>query len=298
MKTTFKQLKLRSALIFILPGFILFLIFSIYPIIKLFQISFLSWSIYPDTPSKFIGLTNYSDALQDPIVGLAFRNTIVYTIITVIGQLILGLFGALLLNNITRGKLLFRTLYYLPVITSWVVVSFLFRYIFQSPSGVLNNLLMNVFHLINEPIPWLQDATTAMIPIWALGIWKGIGWTMVIFLAALQTIPKEIYESASMDGANSWDQLIHMTLPLIRPTFVFTTVVLMIGGFNVFMSVFLITNGGPLQRTEVLLSYMFHQAFAFLNFGYGAAISFILAIIIIIASFIQIRLFRKPVEIV
>jgi len=120
---------------------------------------------------------------------------------------------------------------------------------------------------------------------------------MVIFLAALQTIPKEIYESASIDGANSWDHLFYITLPLIRPTFVFTTVMLMIGGFNVFLSIFLITQGGPLGRTEVLLSYMYHQAFAFLDFGYGAAISFILAAIIIAASYIQIRYFRKPVEI-
>jgi len=298
MKITFKQTRIFSAFIFILPGLILFLIFSVYPVFKLFEISFTDWSVNPNIPSKFIGLTNYSNAFLDPSVGVAFRNTLIYTIITVIGQLFLGLLGALLLNSITRGKNLFRTLYYLPVITSWVVVSLLFKYIFQSPSGVINNLLVNTFHLAQDPIPFLRNANTAMIPVWALGIWKGIGWTMVIFLAALQTIPKEIYESASVDGANYKEQLIHITLPLIRPTFVFTTVMLMIGGFNVFMSVFLITQGGPLGRTEVLLSYMYHQAFGYLEFGYGAAISFILAAIIIAASYIQIRFFRKPVEIV
>lgn len=135
-----------------------------------------------------------------------------------------------------------------------------------------------------------------MIPIWCLGIWKGIGWAMVIFLAALQTIPQELYEVAAIDGANAWRRFISITLPLMRPTLVFTTVMLMIGGLNVFISVYLITNGGPLQRTEVLLSYMYHQAFDFLDFGYGAALSFMLAVIIITASFLQIRFLRRPEE--
>ena len=252
MKIHYKTKKIFTAYLFILPGLFLFLIFSIYPILKIFQLSFLNWSINPAIKSTFIGLGNYLRAFQDPIVGTSLRNTVIYTVITVPGQMILGLLLALLVNQIPVGKPFFRTLFYLPVVTSWVIVSLLFRYIFQSPSGILNNLLVNVLHLIKEPIPWLMNAPTAMIPIWALGIWKGIGWSMVIFLAALATIPKELYEAAAIDGANAWNQLIHMTLPLIRPTLVFTSVVLMIGGLNVFTSVFLITGGGPLQRTEVL----------------------------------------------
>jgi multiple sugar transport system permease protein len=135
-----------------------------------------------------------------------------------------------------------------------------------------------------------------MIPIWGLGIWKGVGWAMVIFLAALQTIPKELYEAAAIDGASSWRRLISITLPLMRPTLVFTLVMLMIGGFNVFISVYLITNGGPLQRTEVILSYMYHQAFDFLEFGYGAALCFVLAVVIVTISFLQIRFLRRPEE--
>lgn len=285
-----------TAFLFILPGLMLFLIFVIYPIVKAFQMSFYDWSIMPGTPNKFIGLDNYIRAYHDPIVQLSLKNTIVYTVITVPGGMILALLAALLLNQITRGKIFFRTLYYLPVVTSWVVVSFLFRYFFQSPKGILNNLLVNVFHLIDKPIPWLQNTPTAFIPIWSLGIWKEIGWAMVIFLAALQSIPKEIYKSAAIDGANSWKKLIHLTLPLIRPTLVFVLVVLIIGGLNVFTSVFLITNGGPLQRTEVVLSYMFHQAFDYLDFGYGTAISFILAAITILLSYLQIRFLRKPEE--
>jgi multiple sugar transport system permease protein len=285
-----------TAYFFVLPGLLLYLIFIIYPIAKALQMSFYKWSIVPGNPSELVGLANYAHALQDPVVKLSLRNTIVYTLITVPGQMILALAVALLLNNISRGKIFFRTLYYLPVVTSWVIVSLLFKYIFQSPKGVLNHLLVNVSHLIQEPIPWLRNASTAMIPIWGLGIWKGVGWAMVIFLAALQTIPKELYEAAAIDGASSWRRLISITLPLMRPTLVFTLVMLMIGGFNVFISVYLITNGGPLQRTEVILSYMYHQAFDFLEFGYGAALCFVLAVVIVTISFLQIRFLRRPEE--
>jgi len=296
MKVTQRTQHILTAYFFILPGLLLFLVFVIYPIAKALQMSFYEWSIVPRIPNKLVGLANYARAFQDPIVRLSLRNTIVYTLVTVPGQMILGLLAALLLNSIVRGKIFFRVLYYLPVVTSWVIVSLLFKYIFQSPKGVLNHLLVNVLHVIQEPVPWLRYASTAMIPIWCLGIWKGIGWTMVIFLAALQTIPKELYEVAALDGASSWRQLISITLPLMRPTLVFTMVMLMIGGFNVFISVYLITNGGPLQRTEVILSYMYHQAFDFLDFGYGAALSFILAVIIIAISFVQIHFLRRPEE--
>ena len=296
MKVTHRSQHILTAYFFILPGLLLFLILVIYPIIKAFQMSFYEWSIVPGMPNKLVGLANYTQALQDPIVKLSLRNTILYTLITVPGQMILALLAALLLNNIARGKIFFRILYYLPVITSWVIVSLLFKYIFQSPKGVLNHLLVNVLQVIQEPIPWLRYASTAMIPVWCLGIWKGIGWAMVIFLAALQTIPQELYEVAAIDGAGAWRRLISITLPLMRPTLVFTLVMLMIGGLNVFISVYLITNGGPLQRTEVIMSYMYHQAFDYLDFGYGAALSFILAVIIVTASFLQIRFLRRPEE--
>jgi multiple sugar transport system permease protein len=297
MNLSLHKQRLFVAYIFILPGLILYALFVLYPIAKAFQMSFYEWNIIPGKSNEWVGLGNYIRAINDPIVRLSLKNTIVYTLVTVPAQMVLALVCALLMNQLTRGKVFFRTLYYLPVITSWVVVSLIFKYLFQSPKGVLNYLLVDLFHIIQEPIHWLRYATTAFIPIWSLGIWKGIGWAMVIFLAALQTIPKEFYEAASIDGANTWQQLIDITLPLIRPTLVFVLVVLMIGGFNVFISVVLITDGGPLQRTEVLLSYMYHQAFDFLDFGYGAAISFFLAAIIILLSYLQIRFLRKPEEI-
>jgi multiple sugar transport system permease protein len=137
---------------------------------------------------------------------------------------------------------------------------------------------------------------TAMIPIITLGIWKGIGWSMIIYLAALATIPHDIVEAASIDGANTWQRFWQITMPLISPTIVFTLVMLLIGGFNVFISVFLITNGGPMEQTQVLLSYMYHQSFDYLDFGYGAALSFLVAAIIVTASMLQMKFLRRPQE--
>jgi len=290
----FKQLP--TAFTFLLPGIFLFLVFNIYPLLKAFQISFYDWSIMPNQTSEFVGLANYVRALNDPIAKLAFRNTVLYTVITVPAQIVLAMVSALLLNGAIRGKLLLRTLYYLPVITSWVIVSLLFRYMFQSPNGFINYLLVNVLHIVEAPIGWLRSGSTAMIPVWLLGIWKGIGWSMVIFLAALQTIPEVLYEAAAIDGAGSFQKLTKITLPLIRPTLVFVLVMLMIGGLNVFLPIVLVTEGGPLQQTEVVLTYMYHQAFDFLEFGYGSALAFMMAIFIVVLSFIQIKFFRQPSE--
>jgi len=282
---------------FLLPGVALFIIFQLYPLLKGLQMSFFHWQIMPGKVSQFIGFDNYTRAFNDPIFLLAAKNTAIYALITVPGQMILAMLAALLLNAIPKGKGIFRTIYYIPVITSWVIVSLIIRYLFQSPDGVINYLLLDLFHVIKEPIFWLSDIRYAFIPIWVLGIWKGIGWSMVIYLAALQSIPKELEEVAAIDGATAWDRFWHLTLPLISPTVVFTLVMLLIGSFNVFLSVYLITGGGPAQQTEVMLSFAYHQAFDFLDFGYGAAISMIMAFVLITVSYLQMRFLRKPVEI-
>ncbi|MGV8048850.1 MAG: carbohydrate ABC transporter permease [Anaerolineaceae bacterium] len=282
--------------LFILPALILFVVFMVYPLLKGFQISFFDWSIMPNKPSTFIGLDNYTRIFSDKIAGVAFKNTILYVAITVPAQMIFAMLVAVLINSLTKGKMFFRAVYYIPVITSWVIVSLLFRYLFQSPQGVINYFLVDVFHIVSKPVPFLQQANTAMIPIMGLGIWKGIGWSMIIYLAALSTIPKELTEVAEIDGANGWQRFWSITLPLISPTVVYTLVMLIIGGFNVFISVYLITNGGPMQQTEVYLSYLYHQTFGYLDFGYGAALSFMLAFLIVTLSGLQLKFLRRPQE--
>lgn len=291
-----RKQKMIVPYLFIFPAIALFLVFMVYPLVKGFEISFFDWSIMPNKSSTFVGLKNYIQAFKDPIVWRAFKNTLLYTVITVPGQMILAMLAALLITSITKGKVFFRAIYYIPVITSWVIVSLLFRYLFQSPQGVINYFLIEILHIVSKPIPWLQQAKTAMIPIMGLGIWKGIGWSMIIYMAALASIPHELLEAASIDGANAWQRFKSITLPLIGPTVVFTLVMLMIGGFNVFISVYLITNGGPMQQTEVMLSYMYHQSFDYLEFGYGAAISFLMAFLIVTASILQMKFLRRPQE--
>lgn len=286
----------RIAYTFMLPGLLFFATFTVYPLLKTLQMSLYHWSIMPGRPSEFVGVANYTRALDDPIFWVALRNTVLYTVVTVPGQMVLAMAVALLLNHVVYGRVFFRTVYYLPVITSWVIVSLLFKYLFQSPGGLVNHVLVNILHLLSEPIPWLRNAAMAMVPIMGLGIWKGIGWSMVIFLAALQTIPPEVYEAAAIDGAGRWHRFWRITLPLMRPTVVFVLVMLVIGGFNVFISVYLITGGGPMRQTEVILSYMYRQAFDFLEFGYGAALSYMLAMLILVLSVLQIRVLRRPVE--
>ncbi|PNR96395.1 carbohydrate ABC transporter permease [Petrotoga olearia] len=280
-------------LLFVLPGLISYLAWTLYPIIKSFIMSLYKWNINPNIPNKFIGLENYTQLFQDPKFYAALKNTIFYTLITVPGQMVFGFLVALLLNRKMKGQTLFRLLYYLPVITSWVIVSILFQYLFAARGGLVNFLLKDLLHMIQKDVPWLSNPKTAMIPIYTLGIWKGIGWSMLIFLAGLQGIPKQLYEAASLDGANSWQTTTKITLPLMVPTIMFELVMLTIGGFNVFLSVYVMTGGGPMGSTEVLSSYMFKEAFDYFHFGYGSAISVIFFIIVFTIAQIQRKLLAK-----
>jgi multiple sugar transport system permease protein len=267
----------------------------IYPLGYELYISFFDWKIMPGQHSEFVALDNYRDVLEDKYFWLALKNTARYTAITVIGQMVIGLGLAVLVHRVFIGKRLFRAIYYVPVITSWVVVSFLFQFLFSShPGGFVNYMLVSVFGILNEPVLWMSETRTAWLIIYALGIWKGVGWTMVIFLAALQGVPVELYEVAAIDGAGEWRQFWNVTVPLIRRTTLFIMVALVIGGFQAFISIYLITGGGPLHRTEVVLSYMYDRAFDKLEFGYGASLSYILAAIVVFVSFAQMRLFSRP----
>jgi len=284
--------------LFLLPGLLLFLTWMVYPLLRALQISVYDWKLLPGQVSQFVGLANYREVFTDPIFWSTLRNTLMYTVVTVTGQMALGLVAALLVHQAVRGRIFFRTLYYFPVITSWVIVSLLFKYLFDSSrSGLINYLLVAVLHLLPREIGWLSDARAAWAPIMSLGVWKGVGWSMMIFLAALQMVPLELYEVASIDGAGGWRKLWNVTLPMIRPTLIFVLVMLVIGGFQAFISIYLITAGGPMQRTEVLLSHMYNQGFKYLKFGYGAALSYVLAAIIATISFLQIKFLRRGVEV-
>lgn len=276
-----------------IPGFILVVVFVLYPLARGVQMSLYNWNLMAPEQSEFVGVKNFQRALfGDPTFWIAVRNTVLYAVVTVPGQMVLGLGAAMLLNAQISGRAFFRALFYLPVVTSWLVVSYLFAYLFSDGMGPVNFILVEVLRLLPEPIDWLRHTWTAEVPINLLGIWKGVGWNMVIFLAALQYIPSELYEAAETDGATSWQRFRYVTLPLLRPTLLFVSVVLLIGAFNVFLSVYLLTAGGPQGSTEVLLSYMFTQAFKYLDFGYGTTIGLLMGLAVVFISFMQRRFLR------
>ncbi len=288
--------RLLPIYLFILPGMALFGLWTLYPLLDAFVMSFFDWLPNPNMESTFLGLENYARVLSDPIFWQAFRNVLFYTVVTVVGQIILGLAVALLLNRKLFARGIFRVLYYLPVVTSWVVVSLVFAYLFSSDNGPVDWFLGDVLHLIPDNQSWLGNTTLALPTLMILGIWKGVGWNMVMFLAALQSIPAELYEAARVDGANRWTLFRVITLPLLRPSITFAVVILTMGGFGSFIPMYVLTGGGPLHATETLLTYAFTNAFSSFDFGYAAAITYIFAAVVFVLALIQIRLMRSKVE--
>jgi multiple sugar transport system permease protein len=282
--------------LFLLPGFALFTAFVLYPMAYSFRVSFYEWNIIFPNRSEYVGLENYQNIVEEEVFQRAVLNTLAYALVTVPAQMILGLGLAILLNQKLPGQTFFRTVYYLPVITSWVVVSLLFEYLFNSQAGLINYGLSQA-GIIEKPVRWLADEYLAMVPIHLLGIWKGVGWTAVVMLAGLQNVPQEMYEAAAVDGANALQRFTRMTLPLMRATLVFLTVVLTIGALNVYISGLLLTDGGnPLGRTHFVLTLMYEETFDYLEFGRGAAISYLLTTAIFFISLVQIRLLQREVE--
>ena len=285
---------LLPALIFLLPGLLLFGLFFLGPMLYSLRISFFEWKIVRPEQSVFVGLDNYQKALSDPIFQRAILNTLAYTVSTVTFKLFLGLGVALLLNKKFRGRTFFRVAYYLPVITSWVIVSLLFEYMFNGQAGLVNYVLKDILRLIPKDILWFADPILTLVPIILLDIWKGIGWTAIIFLAGLQTIPAELYEAARVDGASSAAQLRYITWPLLGPTTIFLVVVLVIGGLNAYVPFQLMTNGGdPMDLTHSVLTLMYEATFGRINFGYGAAISYLLTLFVFVVSLVELRLMKQ-----
>ena len=264
------------------PGFAVYALIMLYPAVRAVLISLRDYNIVPGASSPFVGLDNYSGRCTTRCCAARSSTPRSMPPSRCPPQVVIGLFLAVLLDARLPGRTLFRVLFYVPVVTSWVVVSLLFQYLFSTDRGFVNWVLVDVLHVVGHNVNWLGDRWPAMIAISLLGIWKGVGWSMLIFLAALTGVPRELHEAAAIDGAGAARPLpSRLAAADQRRDRSVVLVLLVIGGFNVFTSVLLMTGDGPLQQNQVPLTYMYEKAFSFLDFGYGSAISFLLTTVVL-----------------
>jgi len=279
-----------TAYFLIVPALILYIVFRVYPIVYGGYISLQEWDGL--RPMKFIGLKNFSEVLfNDRLFKVSLLHNTIYALGTVTGKNLLGLFLALLLNERLRGRTIFRTILFMPVVMSFVAVGILWSWILNPAFGLLNTLLqgLHLNFLIRE---WITDPRIALYSLIGIDIWKWTGFHMVIFLAALQSIPQTFYEAAMIDGASKRQFFWHVTIHLLVPVTTFNVLISLIGAFNVFDLVFVVTQGGPFHATEVVLTHMYIQAFKFYRVGYGTAIAYTLFVIIFILSLLQMRIMQ------
>jgi len=277
--------------VFIAPNILLFMVFVLGPVVFSFAMSFTKWEAL--SPGVFIGLKNYVDLLSDDVFITAVRNTILYSIGTVLPILAVSLGVALMLDARLRGRTVFRVVIYLPVVISWVAGSVIWRLIFIHPYGVLNNML-SWFGI--PPQLWTNDPYLALPSIMFLTFWKNLGFNTIIWLAGLQTIPASLYEAAMIDGANRRQVFWRITLPLLAPTTLFGLVTGVIGSFEVFVPVYLMTGGGPGYASMVLVMAIYRSAFQMYQMGYASAIAAVLFFMILVVSWLQIKLFGREVQ--
>lgn len=273
-----------AAWVFLAPAAIILGIFLLYPIGYLFYLSFTAGS-FTSAGIRWVGLRNYLRLLLTPDFWQVLGNTAYFTIGTVIPSLIIPLGLAALLNRAIILRDFFRSAYFLPSITSLVAAGLGFRWLFQTDGPV--NAFLSSFGV--EPIPWLGSTTWAMPVLILLSIWKQLGFNMVVFLAGLQAIPPTRYEAAEIDGANAWQQFWHITLPGLRPTLIFATITTAIFTLRSFEQVYVVTGGGPLNSTNLLVYYIYQEAFAQFDFGYAAAAATVLLAVALVLVYLQLR---------
>lgn len=276
----------KHAAPFVLPGLILVCLFVIYPMIFTFRIAFSDYQIVKGI-INFTGLENFTKIFTESSSRFwyAYRNNFLYAAVTVPFILFGGLGFAYLINSVKHFKTVFKVGFYLPVLTSWVIVSLVFQYMFNSSSrGLVNYFLVDVFHIVKEYIPWLQREWSGNAAIWIMGIWKNLGWAMLIFFAALQGIPSELYEAASLDGASGFQKFRSITIPMVKPTIYFVLVNMIIGSFNVFIQVLLLTSGNPNGKTSTLQYLLYDKAFNQFKFGEASAIGLVTAATILLVT--------------
>jgi len=287
----------RAALWFLAPALTVITLFFGLPVLAALALSFTDFDIYglADFGNvRFVGLRNYAHLIEHPLFWKALGNTFYFVLVGGPLSVAVSLGAALLVDaRLVRFKAFFRTVYFTPVVTTLVAVAVVWRYLFHTRYGLLN---YSLGFLGVAPIDWLGDPTWAMPAIILLAVWKNFGYNMIIFIAGLQSIPEALHEAARIDGAGLLQRFRYITLPMLAPTFLFVGVITMIGYFQLFAEPYVMTQGGPLQSTVSVVYLMYEEGFKWWNMGYAAAVAFVLFLIILAATLLQLRLQKEGGE--
>jgi len=279
---TEKRRETWAAWLFLLPSMIGMLVFVIGPAVSSLVLSFFEWDMI-SAPS-FVGVENAKELTNDSLFRRSLVNTLYYTIVSVPLSIVCSLLLALIVHRGLRGMAFFRTVYFLPVVSSAVAIALVWRWIYNADYGIVNILLRGV----GLPGPdWLGSTEWSMPAVILMSVWKEVGYLMVLFLAGLQSLPKEIYESVSLDGATPWQRFRSITLPLLSPTTFFVLIVQLISAFQIFTEAYIMTEGGPADSTLTVVYYLYNQGFRYFSMGYASAIAWVLFLIILLVTLFQ-----------
>ena len=284
----FKYYSKFAPYMFLLPAGIVLLIFFFLPFFQTIGLSFFNYSHSIYSPD-FAGIKNYIEILHNPVFYKVMWNTILYLVVAVPILAIFPLFLAVLINQKIRGITLYKILIYLPVIVSIVVAAIAFKWLYAQ-DGILNYFIQ-LLHL--NKIGWLTDPKYAIYSVIIVTIWKGIGYYMMIYLASLMSVPKELYEACDIDGANFWQKHLTVTVPHLMPTIALVTTISSISAMKIFAEIYVMTKGGPLDSTKTIVYYIYEKAFENLDLGYASAMAVILLIIVMIFSLLNIFVFER-----
>ena len=291
-RMTARQQDRVTAVVFLLPSVLVFGVFTHFGLLYNFYISLLSWRL-GGASSRWVGLENYGRFFGSDAFALVFRNTVYYSVASVALSLVLGLALALLLNRRLRGRAFARTILFAPYVTTLSAAAMLWLWLYEPRFGLVN-IVLGWFGITGPD--WMRSAQWAMPGLILMSVWRSAGYDMVIYLAGLQSIPEEIVEAATIDGASAWQIFWRITLPLLSPTTFFLIVTGIIASFKVFVAVAVMTQGGPLDSTQVFTYYIFQQGFMFFRAGYAAAVSTVFFVLLLLLTLVQLKLQRHWVH--
>jgi ABC-type sugar transport system permease subunit len=283
-----RRRRVNPAYLFVAPSVLALAVFTLWPILQALWISFHDWS-FLTADHAFVGLGNFTELLADRRFWNALKNTFLYTFGSVTVQIGIALGLALMLNERLPLRPLARSAFFFPVISSLAVMGIVWSFLIDPDIGVVAQWMTS---LGLPRIDWLRNPATALIAVTAVGVWKSLGFSMVILLAGLQGIPQEHYEAAALDGAGRFARFRHITVPGLRHTLLFVFVITITASLQVFDQVYVMTGGGPIFATETLVTYMVHQGFDLFRMGYASAIAWVLFLLILVVSTLQLRVFR------